>query len=173
MEASLLRDSLTLETLSPPPFGRGSGRGRECEARDPRAFMSSQSLSPALSQREREFFYLLKKSGHLIICALILLQPIPALAQQPIQTSQNATVTVSFTPGHPANRFIPARALGAGADGHSIGETVRQLSPANIKAMLSAGLKPLTYRLRTELAGEAWHWNPNGTWIDPALGRGS
>src|SRR5438876_4978203 len=102
----------------------------------------------------------------LLICFTLWVQPVALLAQT------NATVTVTFTPGHPANRFIPARALGAGADGHSIGETVRQLSPANIKAMLSAGLKPLTYRLRTELAGEAWHWNPNGTWSDPAHGRG-
>src|SRR6266705_2050613 len=130
MDASLLRDSLFLETFSPSPFGRGSGRGHGCEADNPRAFMSSQSLSPALSQREREFFYLLKKSGHLIICALVLLQPITALAQQPAQNSQNATVTVIFTPGQPANRFTPARALGAGVDGHSIGETDRRLSPA-------------------------------------------
>src|SRR5436190_13903218 len=118
MDASLLRNSLTLETLSPSPFGSGSGRGHGCEAHNPRAFMSSQSLSPALSQREREFFYLLKKSGHLIICALILLQPIAALAEQQIQSPPTATVIVSFTPGHPANRFIPACALGASADGH-------------------------------------------------------
>jgi len=105
------------------------------------------------------------------ICAAVSLHPIAAAAQDN-QPANHATVTVSVTPGHPANRFIPARALGAGADGHSIGETVRQLSPANIKAMLSAGLKPLTYRLRTELAGEAWHWNPNGSWSDPARLQG-
>jgi hypothetical protein len=105
------------------------------------------------------------------VCAVLSLQPITASAQGN-QPANYATVTVSFTPGHPANRFIPARALGAGVDGHSIGETDRQLSPANIKAMLSAGLKPLTYRLRTELADEAWHWNPNGSWSDPAHGRG-
>src|SRR5882762_8401840 len=88
------------------------------------------------------------------ISAALSLQPTTASAQGN-QPSNEAVVTVSFTPGHPANHFIPSRALGAGVDGHSIGETVRQLSPANIKAMLSAGLKPLTYRLRTELAGEA------------------
>src|ERR1700730_5343002 len=93
------------------------------------------------------------------LCAALLLQPITASAQGN-KRSNEAVVTVSYTPGQPANRFIPSRALGAGVDGHAEGETVRQLSPANIKAMLSAGLRPLTYRLRTELAGEAWHWNP-------------
>jgi len=102
----------------------------------------------------------------LLICLALCIQPVALLAQT------SATVTVDFTPGHPANRFIPSRSLGAGADGHSIGETDRQLSPANIKAMLSAGLKPLTYRLRTELAGEAWHWNPKGNWSDPAHAQG-
>src|SRR2546429_8590211 len=83
-----------------------------------------------------------------------------------------AAITVNCPRGHPANRFIPSHAFGAGVDGNAEGEPDRQLSPANTASMLSAGLKPLTYRLRTELAGEAWHWNPNGSWSDPAHGQG-
>src|SRR5260370_5066224 len=86
------------------------------------------------------------------ICATLSLQPTTVSAQGN-QPSNEAVVTVSFIPGHAANRFIPSRALGAGVDGHSIGETVRQLSPANVKAMLSAGLKPFTYRLWNERSG--------------------
>jgi hypothetical protein len=73
-------------------------------------------------------------------------------------------VTVEFTPGHPASRFIPSHALGAGIDGHNKGTIDLQLTAPNIKAMLSAGFKSLTYRLRTELADDAWHWNPQGNW---------
>src|SRR5260370_41161326 len=82
------------------------------------------------------------------ICATLSLQPTTVSAQgnQPVN---EAVVTVSFNPGHAANRFIPSRALGARVDGHSIGETVRQLSHANIKAMLSAGVTPLPFCFRS------------------------
>ena len=79
-------------------------------------------------------------------------------------------ITVDLS--RPLNVFNPALGIGAGIDGHAKGEVERLLSPANIAAMRSAGLRPLTYRLRTELAGEVWHWNPKGTWSDAPRRQG-
>jgi hypothetical protein len=73
---------------------------------------------------------------------------------------------VTVQAGRPVNRINPVQALGAGIDGHEKGECARMFTDKNIAEMLSAGLGSLTYRLRTELAGDVWHWNPRGTWSD-------
>jgi len=49
--------------------------------------------------------------------------------------------TINVDRSHALSVFDPAEALGAGIDGHEKGNTARLLSPANIGAMLSAGLK--------------------------------
>jgi len=76
-------------------------------------------------------------------------------------------VSAIVSADHPINRLIPTEALGAGIDGHEKGECAQMFTEKNITEMLSAGLGPLTYRLRTELGSEAWHWNPRGKWSDP------
>ncbi|MBI3650715.1 MAG: discoidin domain-containing protein [Acidobacteria bacterium] len=101
----------------------------------------------------------------IIVCLLVVLSAAPRGAL-PQATTVQTTITVHFDAAHPANTFIPLRALGAGIDGHEHGEIARMLAPPNIKQMLTAGFKPLTYRLRTELGAESWHWNPQGRWSD-------
>ena len=79
---------------------------------------------------------------------------------------------ILYTPGKPLSRFSPIQAFGAGIDGQQSGDTARTYTQPNIDAMLSAGFKPLSYRLRTELGIETWHWNRNGKWSNSASAEG-
>jgi hypothetical protein len=128
------------------------------------------SLPPV--QNARHFARNLARRFCIVICIACSIQSATVLAQRTNQRPRSAVVTVSITPGHPANRFVPSHALGAGIDGHDKGLADLQLTSSNIQVMLSAGFKSLTYRLRTELAGDAWHWNPRGQWSDANNKRG-
>jgi hypothetical protein len=94
------------------------------------------------------------------------------LVQLGLQTEARAdeksfAVSAVVIADHPANQCVPTKTLGAGVDGHERDECTRMFTDRNIAEMRSAGFGPLTYRLRTELAGEVWHWNPRGRWSDP------
>ena len=110
---------------------------------------------------------------HLPLAILIAWQPWTGLQAEEttVPPSLSATVLIDLSAG-PVNRFIPARALGAGVDGHSRGDSDAIYRPKVLHAMASVGLRSLTYRLRTELGIEAWHWNPRGRWSDPRHQQG-
>jgi hypothetical protein len=72
---------------------------------------------------------------------------------------------------HALHTFRPLRALGAAIDRLPTPALDTLYSPPMVERTLSSGWGTVTYRLNTELHVEAWHWNPTGTWSDPA-GRG-
>ena len=78
------------------------------------------------------------------------------------------SIHVDATPSHSTNTIKPTEALGAGIDRLGYGAADKLYVPDTIQKVLSAGWQTVTYRQNTELHMEAWHWNPNGTWSDPA-----
>ena len=100
----------------------------------------------------------------LFLPVLLLLIAWPPL--QPVAVAQ--TVTVDATPGHETNTFSPPQALGAGVDRLGRGATDKIFVAPVLKESLSSGWGTVSYRQNTELHVEAWHWNPKGTWSDPA-----
>ena len=81
-------------------------------------------------------------------------------------------VSLRIDSAHVVARSDPRNALGGTIDAHGDRETSQIFTPENVKAMRSAGFGPLSYRLATELCGEAWHWNPAGRWSDDVLQQG-
>src|SRR6202142_2344899 len=81
------------------------------------------------------------------------------------------TVRVDATPGHVVNKFSPLYALGSTVDRVPSNATDMFFRPDQIKQVLSAGWGVISYRQNTDLFVQAWHWNPRGSWSDPA-GKG-
>jgi F5/8 type C domain len=102
-----------------------------------------------------------------ILCRLGFLSCVLAF----VSTAFAQTVLVDATPEHSTNSFIPTQALGAGIDRMPSAAVEKYFSQPPLDAILAAGWQPVTYRQNTELAIEAWHWNPNGNWSDPS-GKG-
>ena len=67
----------------------------------------------------------------------------------------------------PAAQVDAGASLGGAIDGMDRGGVATLFTPHNLRLMESAGLGPVTYRLRTELAIEAWHWGEEGAWSNP------
>lgn len=80
-------------------------------------------------------------------------------------------MNVDVTPSHVVNKFSPLYALGSTVDRVPSNATDVFFRPDQIKKVLSAGWGTISYRQNTDLFVQAWHWNPKGTWSDPA-GKG-
>lgn len=94
-----------------------------------------------------------------IVLVLSALLPAPLRAQ---------TVRVDTTPGHALNRFVPEQSLGSGIDRIPVEAIDKDFTKPILEQVFQSGWHPVTYRQNTELAVEAWHWNPEGTWSEPA-----
>ena len=70
--------------------------------------------------------------------------------------SQTITVDVS----HPTNHFVPNQTLGAGVDRIAVEAIDKDFLRPTLEKTMASGWQPVTYRQNTELAVEAWHWNP-------------
>jgi len=82
------------------------------------------------------------------------------------QKIHKGKIHILYTPNHPANTFIPLKTIGGDFDGQLKGGVGITLNSGTVQVMQTVGLKPVSYRLRTELAGEVWHWNPEGAWSE-------
>jgi F5/8 type C domain len=77
-----------------------------------------------------------------------------------------ASQTISIDVSHPTNHFVPRETLGAGVDRIAAEAIDKDLLQPALEKTLASGWQPVTYRQNTELAVEAWHWNPQGTWSE-------
>jgi len=71
---------------------------------------------------------------------------------------------------HPTNHFVPKETLGAGVDRIPVDAIDKDILQPTLGQTLASGWQPVTFRQNTELAVEAWHWNPQGTWSDNGKG---
>jgi hypothetical protein len=79
------------------------------------------------------------------------------------------TIVVDTT--HAVSSFSPPYALGTTVDRVPSNATDVFFRPDQLQRVLEAGWGAVSYRQNTDLFVQAWHWNPKGTWSDPA-GKG-
>ncbi|MGB2604606.1 MAG: discoidin domain-containing protein, partial [Candidatus Sulfotelmatobacter sp.] len=77
-----------------------------------------------------------------------------------------ASQSIEVDLSHPTNHFVPNETLGAGVDRIAVEAIDKDLQQPTLDQTLASGWQSVTYRQNTELAVEAWHWNPQGTWSD-------
>lgn len=91
-----------------------------------------------------------------IFAALFLCAAIPSAAQ-----------TVRVNTSAAVNTINPRTSVGAGVDRIPVAAIDHDLTKEALAPVQKSGWQPVTYRQNTELAVEAWHWNPVGKWSAP------
>ncbi|HEX4021566.1 MAG TPA: discoidin domain-containing protein [Acidobacteriaceae bacterium] len=82
------------------------------------------------------------------------------------------TLRVDTAPADATNHFVPSKTFGGGVDRiQAVAADTILSNKATLAQVATSGWQPITYRQNTELAVQAWHWNPVGTWSDPS-GKG-
>ena len=94
-----------------------------------------------------------------------------ALVASTLAAASAQTIHVSTAPADQTNTFVPTQTLGAGVDRIPREAFEKDFVPETLATTLSSGWQTVTYRQNTELAVQAWHWNPKGRWSD-ASGKG-
>ncbi len=97
----------------------------------------------------------------LLVRCLIYFTALPVVAAA--AAAQTVRVDIS---ADQAVSFDPDLALGTSLDILPAKQFETIFHQEIVKASLSAGWGPITYRQNTELTIAAWHWNPNGSWSD-------
>ena len=95
-------------------------------------------------------------------CRTVILIIAPAL----IGAAPTRTSELRVFPSRTLQVFRPGEAFGVAIDGGDAAEARALLDGRNAPAIRAAGFKSASYRLRTELAGQVWHWSSYGRWSD-------
>jgi hypothetical protein len=100
-----------------------------------------------------------------------LYKPLCALSLLLSSASPLIAQTIRIDTTSPVNTINPRDSVGAGVDRIPVDAIDHDLTKQALPPVLESGWQPVTYRQNTDLAVEAWHWNPEGTWSDPS-GKG-
>ncbi len=123
---------------------------------------SKQDRPPGISRRK----FLGQAAGAAALSIASSRSVVAALGQSGPAASHAALLSIDASKA--VNSFDPDKSLGSSMDDLSIEVIQKIYTPEMVRQWLAAGWGPITYRIHTELAIEAWHWNSKGTWSDAA-----